>query len=568
MSPYRDVIVVGGGPGGAACAAALARGGRRVLLLERAFFPRDHVGESLSPAACEAVRTLGLGEELQAARFAPKAGATFAWGGSPWPWTVAYPAVVGQPSTYHVRRAEFDAIVLRAAAAAGAEVRMGWQAEEVMRSSGSPVGVLATAPDGRAERLLAPWVVDASGAPGVLGGELGQIPGPPELDRVAIWGYWRRKDETAKRPSANSLLVGRGGTCFWYYPLDDQASLASVGVVVPSGIRLGLAEPLETFYRTAVDSCQELSHLASDGFLDGPVREGSARAYASPRMAGQGWFLVGDAACFVDPLLTPGVQLAIQHGTLAAQCLLTLLEQPAAQPSALDLYDQVVRRQYETFTRLSLNLYWGADSAREPDTSAGQSSAPAPAREARSSAPDGQFAFLGLISGLARTELAARLGNYIGLRERAATLGGGPVAMGEKEGFAFLTWLFHQDELARARAERIRSELAEDSLVLPALGAAIGEQAFLPDDGAQALAYRTALSNRLGDRFAATPEIAALFTVLGTGRSYEEARLRFCAAAAVPEAACRSGFRDWIELLADHLLIEWRPAGQGSTCAE
>jgi flavin-dependent dehydrogenase len=558
MRAEQEVIVIGGGPGGAACAATLARGGRHVLLLDKASFPRDHVGESLSPQVLDTAERLGISQELRAARFAAKAGATFAWGDDPWPWTVAYQAAT-QPPAYQVRRAEFDAILLQAATAGGADVRLGWRADDIVYSSGQPVSVLATAPDGRPVRLAAPWVVDASGTAGLLSHRLERVAGPPELDRVAVWGYWRRDGHPDIANAGNSLLIGRRDACLWHYPLDDEATLASVGVVVPAGAaRRVLTDPPEAFYRSAVGSFPELLPLLSGAVLDSEVHAADACAYVSPQLAGSGWFLVGDAACFVDSLLTPGVQLAIQHGTLAAQCLQTILTRRAAEPAVLDLYDRVVRREYETFTRLSCNLYRAADNAGEPVSVPRQQQAPR---------TDGQFAFLSLISGLPRTELAAQLGAYMAARKRAAALGGLPVVLGEKEGFAFLAWLFHQDELARSQADRAGSVLDEDCLVLPASGAGLAEELFIPVDNAQILTGRLATANRLGDRFEATPELVTLFEVLDGGCRYEEARRRFCAALTLRGGDYEQRFRDWIELLADHALVEWKPAGEVATCA-
>lgn len=557
MSAGRDVIVAGGGPGGAVCASTLARHGCRVLLLEQAPSPRDHVGGSLSPAAWDAVQQLGVSDDLRAARFAPKAGATFAWGDDPWPWTVAYQAPAEVPATCQVRRAEFDTILRRAASAAGAEVRLGWRANEVICSSGRAAGVLATSPDGQAHRLAAPWVVDASGAVGLLSSHLGRVPGPPELDNAAVWARWRRDQETRPSECDNSLLVGRGSTCYWYYPLDDQATRAVVGVVVPARSGLPSADGLEAFYRTAVSRCSELEPLLSGAVLDAPVRAADACAYASSRMAGPGWFLAGDAACFVDPLLTPGVQLAVQHGMLAAQCLLTIIQQPAAEPEAIDLYDHVVRREYETFTRLSCNLYRAAAAARTGGTRAQQGGAPE---------VNGQAAFLSLISGLPRAELTARLGRFIAYRKAAAAATGAAITLGEKEGYSFLAWLFHQDELASARAGRCLPELGEQSVLTLAPGVTIGEHMFVPAGQASTLLRRTAARNRFGDRFLASPELVTLFAVLGAGCPYGEAQQRFCEAQLIPEGACRAGFGDWIEVLADHALVEWRPAGEEATC--
>lgn len=561
MSPQRDAIVIGGGPGGSVCAAALARCGRQVLLLEKASFPRDHVGESLSPSAWEAVQPLGVRDELRAARFAPKSGATFAWGDDPWPWTVTYPATADQPATYQVRRGEFDEILLRAAAAAGAEVRQGWRADEIMFTGERPAGVLCSSPSGQTEQLAAPWIVDASGAPGLLNRTLGYAPGPPELESVAVWGYWSQEGKPSGNGSASSLLVSRGDTCFWHFPLDDQARLVSAGIVVRADGRRRLEKDAAGFYRAAIDSCDALSSLLSGAVLRGPVQTADIHAYASRKMSGPGWFLVGDAACFVDALLTPGVQLAVQNGTLAAQALHTILGQPDMQAQCLSFYEHTCRRQYETFVQLSRNLYAAAGTAANGGAQIPPVSRPGPE-------PDGQFAFLSLIAGLPKTELAARLGSYMALRNKAAAWGGAPVTLGEKEGFTFLSWRFHQGRLAQARDERVTSELDEDSVVLPAPGAAIGDEAFAPADGTEILQRRRAVSNRLGDRFHATPELVTLLDVLGTGCPYGEVRRRFCEAMAIPADTGHATFRDWIGLLADHLLIEWRPASRGVPCAE
>jgi flavin-dependent dehydrogenase len=48
---HVEVLIVGGGPGGSTTAARLAQRGRPAVVLERARFPRFHIGESLLPSS-------------------------------------------------------------------------------------------------------------------------------------------------------------------------------------------------------------------------------------------------------------------------------------------------------------------------------------------------------------------------------------------------------------------------------------------------------------------------------------------------------------------------------------
>ncbi len=60
-----DVVVIGGGPGGSTAATLLAKAGHRVTVIERAKFPRDHVGESLLPYCYGLCEKLGVLEEMK-----------------------------------------------------------------------------------------------------------------------------------------------------------------------------------------------------------------------------------------------------------------------------------------------------------------------------------------------------------------------------------------------------------------------------------------------------------------------------------------------------------------------
>ncbi len=387
MKPLWDVIVVGAGPGGCVLSTMLARCGRRVLLLDKDVPPRYHVGESLSLVACNLLDAIGAGGKVRAAGFVPKSGATFIWGPDPGPWSVYYGEPEGPPAAMQVRRDELDQILVRHAASSGVEVRQGCRVQEALFEAGRAVGVRYLGGDGEQQCAYAPWTVDASGQDALLARQLGLLEPHPRLRSTVVWSYWAGGGRLPGRDAGNALFIGQRDVCFWYVPLDDRTGLAGVGaVVLPSGPRLldGGPERPERFYRDALSASAPLSRLLSGARQTEPVRSAPATAYRCSRLAGPGWVLTGDAACFVDPILTPGVELAASHGMLAACTLNTVLDAPALEAQALALYGHLYAQRYETFVQLCLNLYEKAEAgpqARAPEPSGnGQARPPAGGR--------------------------------------------------------------------------------------------------------------------------------------------------------------------------------------------
>jgi len=64
-SRQYDVIIIGGGPAGSTAATLLAMDGHSVLVLEKAKFPRDHVGESLLPFCYSLFERLGVLDQMR-----------------------------------------------------------------------------------------------------------------------------------------------------------------------------------------------------------------------------------------------------------------------------------------------------------------------------------------------------------------------------------------------------------------------------------------------------------------------------------------------------------------------
>jgi len=157
----NDVIVIGGGPAGSTAATLLARKGFSVLLLERDRFPRFQIGESLLPYNNDLFARLGVAEKLKLGDFFPKYGAQFVTGDGKIEYTFQFDRTL--PPEYHssfqVKRAEFDEMLLRNASTAGVDVREQTSVASVDLSDPSRAIVQTSTGD----RHQARFVLDASG---------------------------------------------------------------------------------------------------------------------------------------------------------------------------------------------------------------------------------------------------------------------------------------------------------------------------------------------------------------------------------------------------------------------
>ena len=80
-------------------------------------------------------------------------------------------------------------------------------------------------------------------------------------------------------------------------------------------------------------------------------------SYTSKQFVGEGYILTGDAACFVDPLFSSGVHLALMSGVLAAAYVTTALKDDAIRQAAAKVYEELYRREYNHFRELAKLFY-------------------------------------------------------------------------------------------------------------------------------------------------------------------------------------------------------------------
>jgi flavin-dependent dehydrogenase len=353
-----DVLVIGGGPGGSTVATMLARKGFQVVLLEREHFPRHHIGESLLPASIPVLEELGVLPAVQEARFLPKWGATMVWGKEKTPWSWYFRETNQKyPHAYQVWRPDFDRLLLENSRACGVDVRQDHTVREVLFADGRATGVRC-AVDGTGGYVAhASFVVDASGQSALLGRQLRLRRWDSLFQNLAVYGYFTGAQRLPAPDETNILVESYPHGWFWDIPL--HTGRMSVGAVVDShtgqeAMRLSTPQRFLTEQIAQAPYTQRMLRDAS--LVSGPfvIKDWS---YVSDEVVGDGYILVGDAACFVDPLFSSGVHLALMAGVLAAAYVTTALKDPGMREAAGRVYKDLYYKEYGHFHDMAALFY-------------------------------------------------------------------------------------------------------------------------------------------------------------------------------------------------------------------
>ncbi len=352
----NDVLIIGAGPAGSVAGAVLARSGRSVLCLERGYFPRHVIGESLLPRCNALLEQAGMLQAVQSRGYMRKPGAVFLRGDQQARFCFAEAMNGDYPHTFQVPRDDFDQLLAVESRRAGVDLRYGQQVEQVEFAPGEVQATVTDLERDRAYEVHARFVLDCSGFGRVLPRLLHLERPSPLPSRVSCF----TQVEADLRPEGD--LEGDIWICChpvngWIWIIPFSNGRTSIGMICDPDHWQGMSgSNRDRLFQYLHEEPNAKARLAN-AVPVAPTRAIESYSRKSETFHGEGWALVGNASDFLDPVFSSGVTLALESAILAAGLVdRTLAGEPVRWHEE---YDQVLHKAVGVFQAFIESWYRG-----------------------------------------------------------------------------------------------------------------------------------------------------------------------------------------------------------------
>ncbi len=315
-----DVLIVGAGPASTATAIQCIKAGLKVAILESRLFPRHRPGESLHPGIEPLLESLGVIDQFRQANFLRYEGIWVKLNDEQKHFVPFGSDEKGIWFGFQAWRETFDEILLQQAKALGVEIIQPCRALRPLINGKQVVGVTTTKGN-----YLARFVVDGAGGQHWLAKQLGLEVRFFSPRFIAYYGY----------VEGNSLTFHENPTF-----IADEQGWTWIAKIKPN---LYQWTRLNFYLQRLTSDWKPQEFQAMSTKYKTLAVDVTWRLVSS--FAGQGFFLVGDAAGVLDPASSHGVLRAIMSGMMVAHLIVQSINQDSKQ--FIEIYQKWLAKWFD-----------------------------------------------------------------------------------------------------------------------------------------------------------------------------------------------------------------------------
>lgn len=312
MSTSPIIAIIGAGPAGCSLACLLAMRGIESIVFDDDKRPTLLVGESLVPSVVPVLRKLGIEDRVREFSV-QKPGASFFHGSdSRLHFSFRDRGKKAPGYAYNVPRPRFDNLLRERAIELGVKFV---DSRATLLKSENPDRELELSPESLALAGLVKhpdWLIDGTGRARLFARTLGLSSQRGDRKDVAYFAHFENFVHDEVESGQIIISVMEHGWS-WRIPLQGKLS---VGIVIDKDAAKKLGDTAEQRLENAIATEPLLCEKGKDAKRVTEVMSYTNYQLISDQGHGKGWIMLGDAFGFIDPMLSPGLFMALESASL------------------------------------------------------------------------------------------------------------------------------------------------------------------------------------------------------------------------------------------------------------